>query len=110
MTFTFGTFVAYIITGNLRVSYALAYGLINLMVAPLGMSLFRRAALPSHVLLLFSAAMGLAAMGALAAMQLAPWARQFAGVAAGREAPRDGNMFALARFCEGHHYHPRYEM
>lgn len=102
-TFTFGTFVAYIISGQLRLTYALAYGLINLAAAPVGMALFRRAALPSLALLTLSLAMGAAAMGAFVGAEFAPAVQYQVARLAGAAPTRpieDG--FHLYRFCRGH--------
>lgn len=106
MLFTFGSFVAYIISGNLRRNYALIYGAINLLLAPLGMVLFHRARLPSHLLLSISLAMGVIAMGAIAGAEVAPWLQHFVlqrhGVGSDL---RIENTFNIGRFCHGHQYY-----
>ncbi|GBF89957.1 hypothetical protein Rsub_02661 [Raphidocelis subcapitata] len=101
--FLLGSFVAYVIAGNLHLSYALVYGLINLALAPLGTWLFARVAPPSRVLLALSLALGLPAMGVLAATELVPALAHARAMAAGLAAPRpmeDG--FVMARFCKAH--------
>ena len=98
---------AYVISGTLRVRHALVYGAVNLIVAPVGMAAFRRAALPSSALLALSLAMGTISMAAFAALELAPalmyLKRRLAGEAALRPL-EDG--FKLARFCRAHEVLP----
>lgn len=98
---------AYIISGNLRIRHALVYGAVNLIVAPVGMAAFRRAALPSSALLALSLAMGMVSMAAFAALELAPslvyLRRRLEGGAALR--PLE-DSFSLARFCRAHDIFP----
>jgi hypothetical protein len=89
--------------GNLRMTYAAAYGIITLILAPVGMGLVRRLAPPSLSILLASLLFGTAAMVTLAVAELAPDIKHARAVAAGA-APfnilEDG--FVMARFCQGH--------
>jgi len=100
MAFTFGSCLAYVISGNLRVKHAVGYGLINLIVAPIGMALFQRAKLPSTALLLLSLTLGVAAMASFAGAELAPALDHLRDRLEGRATFRpleDG--FKLLRYC-----------
>jgi uncharacterized membrane protein YfcA len=101
--FLFGCFVAYIISGTLQLRYALVYGLINLLLAPLGTYLFARAAPPSRWLLLLSVAIGVFSLATLIATELVPGLVHARAVAAGLEDARAGeDGFVMARFCHAH--------
>jgi hypothetical protein len=89
--------------GNLRFTYAAAYGLVTLILAPVGMAIVRRLAPPSRPILLVSLAFGLSAMAALAAFELVPDLRHARAVAAGAApfSPQEDG-FVMARFCRAH--------
>lgn len=74
--------------------------------APVGMSLFRRAALPSSAILAVSLAIGVASAAAFAAGELAPALRYLTARLDGGAPLRpleDG--FQMARFCRAHEMH-----
>jgi hypothetical protein len=111
----FGVFVAYVIAGNLHRQLAAAYGLLNLGLAPLGMLLFRKLNLRSHLLLGLSLIMGMLGMVCIVVWQLVPLLAHLAGKAhllpghmdqksVVASVVREGNDFELMRFCLGHNY------
>lgn len=116
LCFCFGSFVAYIIAGNLAPRLAAAYGLINLGLAPLGMLLFRRLRLRSSHLLLLSLVMGLLGMACITIWQLVPLLARLAGtwesLPTGIRAEQSvdaataykGDTFEFQRYCQGVHY------
>jgi hypothetical protein len=117
MCFCFGSFVAYIIAGNLERNLAAAYGLLNLGLAPLGLLLFKKLKIRSTVVLLVSLGMGLLGVVTLTVWQLVPLLAHLAGTADRLPAhvrvnhiiqpalAKYGNQFDLQRFCLGKHYH-----
>eukprot|EP00775_Hariotina_reticulata_P005189 gene5189-5427_t len=117
MCFCFGSFVAYLIAGNLQRNMAAAYGLLNLGLAPLGLLLFKKLKIRSTIVLLVSLAMGLLGVVSLVVWQLVPLLAHLAGTS--DRLPKDvqanhamlpaltkaGNQFDLQRFCLGKHYY-----
>lgn len=112
LCFCFGVFVAYIIAGNLHRQLALAFGLLNLGLAPLGMLLFRKLNWQTHVLLIMSLVMGTVGMVCIIVWQLVPLLAYLAGTeqhlpyrmansAVKESIIRSGNTFQLMRFCLG---------
>lgn len=113
LCFCFGVFVAYIIAGNLHRQLAAAYGLLNLGLAPLGMLIFRKLNLRSHLLLTFSLIMGMLGMVSIVVWQLVPLLAHLAGKGHLLPSTMDqrsvvnsvvhhGNEFEIMRFCLGH--------
>lgn len=103
--FTFGMFVAYTIAGNLRISYALAYGVVNLLCAPLGVLLFQKAHIRGLHVMLISLYLGLLGMCVLTAAQLAPSLRRLIKERSGAVPWDEQDRFDLARYCSSHHHH-----
>lgn len=110
LCFFFGCFVAYAITGTYQKKLALAYGLLNLGLAPLGMLIFNRLRIRSQHLLLVSLLMGVIGMITVLIYQLVPLLAHAADV--GHKLPRQlqygpvtaslvelGNDFDIGRFC-----------
>lgn len=79
LCFFFGCFVAYAILGTYHKKLAMAYGLLNLGLAPLGMLVFNRLRLRSQHLLLVSFVMGFVGMAAVFVYQLIPLLANVAG-------------------------------
>ena len=96
-----GTAAAYAVSGNLQVTYGLVFGLINLVLAPVGLLLFRRLRLPTHGVLLLSLAMGVVGLVALAAWRLLPEMHLVAAAIKGRVLLPPDERFAMSRFCRG---------
>lgn len=122
MCFTFGSFVANIISGGLEPTLAAAFGLLNLGLAPLGMFLITRVQPRGVYVIGLSLAMGVAGVVIVGVWQLVPLMAAFVesaqsgfhkqlpiqlGYGANVRASlvQAGNRFQLARFCyrEGHH-------
>eukprot|EP00877_Chromochloris_zofingiensis_P001373 jgi/Chrzof1/11236/Cz05g28310.t1 len=96
----FGVFIAYIISGNLQLSYALAYGALNLVIAPVGLLLFRKLRLPSIHLVMISAAMAVAGLVVIVVCLLGPALRHVATVGV----TDFEDAFSIARFCHNSDY------
>jgi hypothetical protein len=114
LCFFFGCFVAYAILGTYHRKLAMAYGLLNLGLAPLGMLVFNRLRMRSRHLLLVSFVMGFVGMAAVFVYQLIPLLANAAGT--GHQLPDHveygpvrasvtdaGNTFDISRFCESGH-------
>lgn len=114
LCFFFGCFVAYAILGTYHKKLAMAYGLLNLGLAPLGMLIFNRLRLRSQHLLLISLVMGCVGMGAVFVYQLIPLLANAAGAGhhivdhieygpVRASVVDSGNYFDISRFCDSGH-------
>jgi uncharacterized membrane protein YfcA len=111
LNFSVGTFVAYIIAGNLTFQLAAAFALLNVGLAPLGMVLSRAVRMPAMLPLLLSLAMGVSGLIIVTIMQVVPLLAyrigtserlpdrlaRHAGILSSVEGT--GNYFDPARFC-----------
>jgi len=99
--FTLGTAAAYAVSGNLQITYGLVFGLMNLVLAPLGLLAFRRLRLPTHVVLLLSLAMGAFGLLAVAGRRLVPELHLVVAAMGGRVTLPADERFDMSRFCRG---------
>lgn len=99
--FTLGTAVAFAVSGNLQVSYGLVFGLGNLILAPLGLLIFKKLRLPTFAVLGLSLAMGVIAVVALTLRRLAPELSLVAAALRGHVVLPPDERFTMSRFCHG---------
>lgn len=121
LCFTFGSFVAHIISGGLEPTLATAFGLLNLVIAPLGMFLVTRIQPRGLYVIGFSLFMGLTGLFVVTVWQLIPLMAALAyasktgdhlhapihiGHGAGIQGSLIGmqNTFDLNRFCHSKHH------
>jgi uncharacterized membrane protein YfcA len=99
--FTLGTAVAFAVSGNLQVSYGLVFGLGNLVLAPLGLLIFKKLRLPTFAVLGLSLMMGAISVVVLTLRRLAPELSLVAAALKGHVILPPDERFTMSRFCHG---------
>jgi len=120
LCFTFGSFVAHIISGGLEPTLAAAFGLLNLGLAPLGMFLITKVQPRGAVVIGLSLFMGVSGLVIVTVWQLVPLMAALVAAHTGGKVQlpgrighgqdiaasllASGNTFELDRFCHGKHH------
>jgi len=120
LCFTFGSFVAHMISGGLEPQLAAAFGLLNLGLAPLGMFLITKVQPRGIVVIGLSLFMGVSGLVIVTVWQLVPLVAALVAMYNGGKVQlpgrighgqdiaasllASGNTFELNRFCHRTHH------